>query len=350
MNLHTIINAGDVGGLGREHTGNGSGELSSSSAAQFRSARMLDPLLAHPPSQSLRVPVNEPPTELHTSSTNLKWDVQVQAKQQSASEKRPTKRRKVIVSTTTTNGSRDVKSIPKTKVKHASIAVAEKTRTSSPSELDVPAFVAGKRRRLRHQPEDDANPRSGGHGKGKGKSAKLTLPKRATPASNRSSISSPSVTTVSSEAQEVLRLARETVEAETEGTIMDVILDAQPQVKQYSEDLLMDAVEARQRIQRHNTPRVQIDDADAPGRITVIDTQRDLDAYWEDQAVLWRGHDSEDQDVDVPPKRFYRLSAERSTANWIGELDSVATPDDRGTSKGSNIVHCSQQRRVTVTG
>ncbi|KAI0082375.1 hypothetical protein K474DRAFT_1671071 [Panus rudis PR-1116 ss-1] len=127
----------------------------------------------------------------------------------------------------------------------------------------------------------------------------------------------------SSEAREILRLARETVqdydltEQGSKPSLMDVILDARPPVTRYSEDLLFDAIEFGK-----------------PQPIDGFKTQRDLYDYWAHQEFLWRGLKVEP--MDVSPRKIYHVSAERSTATW----DTGIGPNDADGFERTEQIDC----------
>ncbi|TCD67571.1 hypothetical protein EIP91_012268 [Steccherinum ochraceum] len=280
MNLRTIINADDVGGLGRNYTGNGTGEVSEPAEAERRSARERAP----PGLQ----PSQPPSTTLHTTSAN--------PKSESAQQQRPTKRRRVV------------RSVSSQQLGNQAVAVAEKPNSRGPqSGVAVPAFVAGPKRRRRHQTHDKTGNNS--RGKGKANASAKVQPTRGHAREASSTSAS------SSEAQHVLRLAREVTTEEFDPDlnirgrrpfIMDVILDAQPApVTQFSEDLLMDAIESRR----------------SPRHPHTLSSKRDLDAYWDAEHALWRGIPRVEAGADISPRVVYHVSAERSTASWDARLD-----------------------------
>jgi len=87
---------------------------------------------------------------------------------------------------------------------------------------------------------------------------------------------------------------------------MDVILNARPPVTEYSEDILMEALELSQAA----LPREHYDFGD----------EDSLEQYWADQASLWRGAGLDQ--MHYPSDKRYQVSAERSTVYWqVGESE-----------------------------
>ncbi|PCH40858.1 hypothetical protein WOLCODRAFT_162603 [Wolfiporia cocos MD-104 SS10] len=123
-----------------------------------------------------------------------------------------------------------------------------------------------------------------------------------------------------SPARALLRQAQAVAELDTDWLgrrpfIMDVILNAKPPVSEYSEDIVMEALERSQ--------------AALPRQQYQFDDHEGVEQYWADQAVLWRG-------VAVgrghrPLDKGYRVSAERSTASW-----PVDAEDDSSRSSQSD--------------
>ena len=107
----------------------------------------------------------------------------------------------------------------------------------------------------------------------------------------------------------------------------------------------MDAMESRRRLMQLARS------ADEPRSFR---TKHDLDVYWDEQALLWRGTpDSVDGNGSLvpgavnPPQEIYRVSAERSTASWDARLDSdldspssdIHVHDDRSTVEADRGVY-----------
>ncbi|OBZ77130.1 NADH dehydrogenase [ubiquinone] iron-sulfur protein 8, mitochondrial [Grifola frondosa] len=108
-----------------------------------------------------------------------------------------------------------------------------------------------------------------------------------------------------SPAKDLLRRAQQSAEVDTDWLgrrpfVMDLILNARPPVSAYSEDILMEALE------RSRTPR--------PRGEYMFGDPGALDAYWADQAAVWRGV-AVDR-MDFPSGIGYEVSAERTTASW----------------------------------
>lgn len=106
--------------------------------------------------------------------------------------------------------------------------------------------------------------------------------------------------------------------------IMDVILNARAPVSEYSEDVLMDALERSQAA----LPRAR--------RHYAFDGVESVDAYWADQAALWRGVAADQRDGS--PLQRYQVSAERSTAGWEIDGDEDAASSTSGPSD-CGLVH-----------
>ncbi|KAI0940158.1 hypothetical protein AcV5_001339 [Taiwanofungus camphoratus] len=123
----------------------------------------------------------------------------------------------------------------------------------------------------------------------------------------------------SSPARELLRRAQQTAEVDTDWLgrrpfVMDVILNAMPPVSEYSEDIVMEALERSQAV----FPR---DDY-------VFDDQESLERYWADHAALWRGVAV--QPAHYPSSKRYQVSAERSTASWTTDTEGNSSQLDDG--------------------
>lgn len=115
-------------------------------------------------------------------------------------------------------------------------------------------------------------------------------------------------------AKELLRSAQEIAEAKTDWLgrrpfIMDVILDSRLPVSEYSEDIIMEALE--------------LSEAAIPGGSDYAFTDGEsLDAYWTTQRSLWRGVAVQRTSPTLSGQ--YQVSAERSTASPVdyGQSDS----------------------------
>ena len=87
----------------------------------------------------------------------------------------------------------------------------------------------------------------------------------------------------------------------------------------------MDAIEARRQF-LHMSSAVGNGGGGGPRSFK---TKHDVDTYWAEQALLWRGAHVDDDDAgNSAPNTFYRVSAERSTVTWEASLDSDRS--DRG--------------------
>ncbi|KZT71441.1 hypothetical protein DAEQUDRAFT_809778 [Daedalea quercina L-15889] len=124
----------------------------------------------------------------------------------------------------------------------------------------------------------------------------------------------------------LLRKAQQVVEADAallgkRPCIMDVILNAKAPVSEYSEDIVMEALE---RSEAAFPVKHDYAFADDDG----------VERYWADQAILWRGWDS-DSDDEAQPSDLIRFqeSAERSTASWPSDAeDDISSQSDAQSS------------------
>ena len=95
---------------------------------------------------------------------------------------------------------------------------------------------------------------------------------------------------------------------------MDVILNSRAPVSEYSEDIVMEALERSE--------------AAFPVKHGYVfdDNDDGVEQYWADQATLWRGMESDDDEPQVSDLTRFQESAERSTASWPSDAEEDASP------------------------
>lgn len=98
---------------------------------------------------------------------------------------------------------------------------------------------------------------------------------------------------------------------------MDVILNSRAPVSEYSEDIVMEALE-RSEVAFPVKHAYAFDDNDDG-----------VEQYWADQATLWRGMQSDDEEPQLSDLNRFQESAERSTASWPSDAedDGWSPPD-----------------------
>ena len=117
----------------------------------------------------------------------------------------------------------------------------------------------------------------------------------------------------------LLRKAQQVAEADAallgrRPSIMDVILNSRAPVSQYSEDIVMEALERSEAAFPVKHDYVFDDNGDG------------VEQYWADQATLWRGMESDDEVPQVSDLRNrFQESAERSTASWPSDAEDDAS-------------------------
>ena len=103
---------------------------------------------------------------------------------------------------------------------------------------------------------------------------------------------------------------------------MDVILNSRAPVSQYSEDIVMEALERSE--------------AAFPVKHDYVfdDNDDGVEQYWADQATLWRGMESDDDEPQISDlNNRFQESAERSTASWPSDAeDDASSPSDAQSS------------------
>lgn len=157
---------------------------------------------------------------------------------------------------------------------------------------------------------------------------RLAATRKAQPGSRRTpaAFRHTSPTPPPSPARVLLRNAQQVVEADAamlgrRPSIMDVILNSRAPVSEYSEDIVMEALERSEA-------------AFPVKRDFVFDVNDDgVEQYWADQATLWRGMESDDEEPQLSDLNRFQESAERSTASWPSDAeDDTSSPSDAQSS------------------